>query len=147
MKFCLPLLLIPFMGCIGLQGTLNEMDNGDFLILKQEVYLITKIGFRQAFKHNPNLRNKMTEAVAHVAPYVNEDPQKVMELFTKFKENFLDKIQDPDMRDAVELILLEINKYGGFTYIQTNMGNMLSVRSVMILQSAIKGIVDAIAVG
>jgi len=134
---CVCVLLIAFTGCQAISQNLDEMSEADYKRTEREIYLITKIASRQFFEAKPELKLQVVAAVdsfgSEIGSYVETG---------EFLDKLMEKISDPEMKELVELILLEVGKYGGFQYLDAA-GEMLNARSAGLLKQVVFGMLDA----
>jgi len=123
---------------------MNEMEEGDFQILEKEIYLITKIGCQEIFKAKPEVGKMASEALAELVPYLDTLSPESVSFITNMVGKLTEKITDPEVQTLIDLAILQIEKYGGFKYVEkVDLGFVLSDRSVRLIQSMVKGILDA----
>lgn len=122
----------------------NEMEESEFQLLEKEVYLITKLGCQEIFKAKPEVGRTVSEALAEFIPYLDTlDPDSVV-FITSMIDKLTEKISNPEIKILIEIAILQIQKYGGFQYVErVDLGLVLSDRSVRLIQSLVKGVIDA----
>lgn len=123
--------------CTLITKNFNEMTENEFQIAEREIYLITKISSREIFSQDIVLK----EQVASLLNSMNDQMDEYIQN-GEFFDKLLSNIQDPEMKELIELLTLEISKYGGFTYIDISQ-TALDARSVRILMEVVEGIKDA----
>jgi len=130
--------------CQNIFKNINEMEESEFQLMEQEVYLITKIGCQAIFKAKPEIGVAVGEALTEFVPYLDTlDPDSVV-FITNMVGKLTEKISDPEIATLIEIAMLQIQKYGGFQYVeQVDLGLVLSDRSVRLIQALVKGVVDA----
>jgi aspartate/glutamate racemase len=123
---------------------LNEMEESEFQLLEKEVYLITKLGCQEIFKAKPELGKDIGEALAEFIPYLDTlNPDSVV-FITNMIGKLTEKISSPEIKTLIDIAMLQIQKYGGFKYVeQVDLGLVLSDRSVRLIQALVRGVVDA----
>lgn len=123
---------------------MNEMEEADFQILEQEIYLITKIGCGKIFQAKPEVAKMVSEALEELTPYLNTLSPESVSFITNMVGKLTEKITDPEVKTLIDLAVLQINKYGGFQYVEkVDLGIVLSERSVRLIQALVKGMLDA----
>ncbi len=130
--------------CQTIFQNLDEMEESDFQLLEQEMYLITKLGCIEIFKAKPEVGQAISEALSAFVPYLDTlDPDSI-----KFISNMMgvltEKISNPEIKILIDIAMLQIQKYGGFKYVEDiDLGLVLSDRSIQLIQALIRGILDA----
>lgn len=123
---------------------MNEMEEADFQMLETEIYLITKLGCREIFKAKPEAGKMVSEALGELVPYLDTLSPESVSFITNMVGKLTEKITDPDVQVLIELAILQVNKYGGFKYVEkVDLGIVLSERSVRLIQALVKGMLDA----
>lgn len=126
-----------FGGCQIISQNLDDMTDAEYQRVEREIYLITKISCREFFKLKPELKLQTAGVIdsfgSDLGAYIDSGA---------FLEKFVEKISDPEIKELVELILLEVGKYGGFKYIDTA-SSMLNERSAGLLSQVVFAIYDA----
>ena len=130
--------------CQTIFKSINEMEESEFQLLEKEVYLITKLGCQEIFKAKPEVGKDVSEVLAEFIPYLDTlDPDSVV-FITSMIDKLTEKISNPEIKILIEIAILQIQKYGGFQYVeQVDLGLVLSDRSVRLIQALVKGVVDA----
>lgn len=130
--------------CQTIMQSITEMEEADFQLIEQEIYIITKLGCTQLFKSRPEIEEISKEALEEFVPYLDTvDPESVS-FISKMVEKLSEKITDPELEALVEIAFLQIKKYGGLKYVENiELGVVLSDRSVRLIQALVKGILDA----
>lgn len=156
-KISAPIAVLALVGCLftvsqctscqTIFKSINEMEESEFQLLEKEVYLVTKLGCQEIFKAKPEIGKAVSEALAEFIPYLETlDPESVV-FITSMMDQLTEKISNPEIKTLIEIAILQIQKYGGFQYVeQVDLGLVLSDRSVRLIQALIKGIIDATAV-
>lgn len=135
--------LLPFMmGCTLLTAKIEDMDDHQFDILKKEVYLLTKYGCKKVTQNDPTAAIKLQEYIKYIKPHIDQIDEHSQVVISEFISLFTENIKDPDLQLAVELALLEIERAGGFSFIETNVGQVLTPRSLGLATSLIQGLID-----
>jgi len=123
---------------------MNEMEEADFQMLEKEIYLLTKLGCQEIFKAKPEIGKMASEALAELEPYLETLSPESISFITNMVGKLTEKITDPEVQTLIELAVLQINRYGGFKYVEkVDLGIVLSERSVRLIQALVKGILDA----
>ena len=130
--------------CQAIFKNISEMEESEFQLLEQELYLNTKLGCQEIFKAKPEVGKDVSEALAEFIPYLDTlDPDSVV-FITGMIDKLTEKISNPDIKILIEIAILQIQKYGGLQYIeQVDLGFVLSDRSVRLIQALVRGVVDA----
>lgn len=130
--------------CQTVFNSINEMEEGDFQLVEQEIYLVTKLGCAQLFKSKSELAKTATEALAEFVPYIDTLDSESVSFISKMVEKLSAKIIDPELEALINIAFLQIKKYGGLQYVEkVDLGTVLSDRSVRLIQALVKGILDA----
>lgn len=140
-------LLIPMLcfvsSCNILYQSIDAMDEIEFASMKQEIYLVTKIGVRKLCESRPELRSDFLAITEKVDAYLSGGGTHIAICMTDIKAKVLDQIKDVDIKDLVSLLLLRIERYGGLQFVNdVELGHVLTERSVELLQQIFKGFGD-----
>lgn len=130
--------------CQTVLKSINEMEEVDFQLVEQEIYLITKLGCAQLFKSRPEFSEVVIEALVEFVPYLDTLDSESISFISNMVGNLSDKITDPELKALIDIAFLQIKKYGGLQYVEkVDLGVVLSDRSVCLIQALVKGILDA----
>jgi len=144
----LALVMLTLGGCVlfgGMQQSLTQMNDAQFTALEKQIYLISNRGFARLFTERPDLKEDMASFAEIVGPYLDEADSDAAFFITDVLDSVLLKISDPDVKFILELALLEIQKYGGLSYIDdAEVEAILNMRSMKLVQAILKGFVEAL---
>lgn len=127
----LPILMC---GCQSFNQNLSEMNDTDYSRVERETYLFTKIVAREFFKSKPELKGVVQAATEFIGKEAIENGEFLDELVTK--------IDDPEIKELVELVMLEVGKYGGYEYLD-ELSELVQSRVTGLIVQASYAVVDA----
>lgn len=116
---------------------IEEMSAEQFSYFQTTVELGTKIAARNLFEGKPETKELVTSFIIEVKEVLSsEDSKKIADLVLKLSN----KIEDPDIRDLLDIGFILVAAHGGFTYIESELGFTLSERSISLVESIVNGL-------
>lgn len=128
--------------CISTQSqvTLDKMSEEDFNFLLAELEILSRMGTRQVIAQHPDLKKSIDTVIRQANEVLFS--KNIVDI-NKLAEKLLNGL-DPDMQDALKLAIIEIQKRGGFTYIDIDGQKVLSPRSINLLKVILHGVESAL---
>lgn len=120
---------------------IEQITDEDYAFLTAEVEILARLGTRNILANHAESKDLIKEFVEYSKTIL--DVGNNIDL-NNLANDLLANIKDPDLQDALKLAIIEIQRRGGFTYIDVNGQQVLSPRSVGLLKAVIHGVESAL---
>ena len=127
-------LLTLMCSCQSFDQNLDKMSETEYGRVERETYLFTKIIVREFFKAKPEVKGVIQAATELIGKEAIENG--------KFLDELVTKINDPEVRELVELAMLEVGKYGVYEYLD-DMSDIIQSRTTGLVVQASYAVIDA----
>jgi hypothetical protein len=114
---------------------LGELSEEEFAILADDVRLISELGVRRLVAERPELRDPARSFLARARDLVHGGGAPLAD----FARGLIDEIEDPDVRILVQLAMNRIRQQGGFEFLETEAGEILTDRGALLIEALADG--------
>lgn len=122
---------------------LGELSEEEYAILADDVRLISELGVRRLLEDKPDLRDPARAFLARARDLIHDGGVDL----AQFAGGLIDEIEDPDARLIVQLAMNRIRQQGGFEYVETQAGQVLTERGAGLIEALVDGASAALREG
>lgn len=121
--------------------SIDKISDQDYIFLTSELEILARLGTRHVVSVHETSKSNIKQFVSGARKLLSSEDNIGINVLA---DKLLKGVEDPDLKDAINLAILEIQKRGGFTYINLNGSQFLSQRSIGLIEALLNGIESAL---